>query len=266
VQSVRDVVATTVAQVAAAQAAVEAAPDLATVAATRKDTTGKKKKGSTAAAPQLPPAAIDKLADAGVRALAVLDRTATLHRHAVAARDPRVVVPSGLSALEWLVRDGGSSLPADATADAAARLQGLLWAAVQDSVAATAAFCEAWQVDDAAKTVTIPVTAADNGAGAAVGAAADDAAAAGEASSGSKMADKRLRSYYMDQLTRGFGEELDRLRREDGFDAHRLALLVDSLEHGVNIFAKLEGPLLAAAMDQSDVAADGRPVHRTLAP
>src|SRR5690606_27112783 len=102
--------------------------------------------------------------------------------------------------------------------------------------------------------------------GPAAGAAADEVAAAGEASGGSKVADKRLRSYYMDQLTRGFGEELDRLRREDGFDAHRLALLVDSLEHGVNIFARLEGPLLAAAMDQSDVAADGRPVHRMLAP
>ncbi|RUO95568.1 ribosome-assembly protein 3-domain-containing protein, partial [Jimgerdemannia flammicorona] len=51
---------------------------------------------------------------------------------------------------------------------------------------------------------------------------------------------QRFRDLYMSRMTQAFGGDLDKIRREEGFDDSRLAVLVNSLEAGVDIFTEME--------------------------
>jgi len=51
---------------------------------------------------------------------------------------------------------------------------------------------------------------------------------------------KRFRDFYMSQLTQAFPNDLDKIRQEENFDHHKLEILIDSLEAGVDIFSDME--------------------------
>ncbi|CAH1758764.1 11229_t:CDS:2 [Entrophospora sp. SA101] len=55
---------------------------------------------------------------------------------------------------------------------------------------------------------------------------------------------ENLRDYYMSQLTNGFGEDLDKIRKEQNLDSNRLEVLIDSLESGIKIFSDIERELI----------------------
>ncbi|CAO3677583.1 unnamed protein product [Umbelopsis vinacea] len=51
---------------------------------------------------------------------------------------------------------------------------------------------------------------------------------------------RKKRDFYMAQLTQAFPNDLDKLREEENFDHHKLEILIDSLEAGVDIFSDIE--------------------------
>ncbi|CAG8435158.1 980_t:CDS:2 [Scutellospora calospora] len=53
----------------------------------------------------------------------------------------------------------------------------------------------------------------------------------------------QFRDYYMSQITKAFGEDLDKIRKEQNLDSNRLEILIDSLESGINIFSDVEKEL-----------------------
>ncbi|CAG8461971.1 372_t:CDS:2 [Ambispora gerdemannii] len=54
---------------------------------------------------------------------------------------------------------------------------------------------------------------------------------------------KNFRDFYMNQITAAFGEDLDKIRKEENFDHNRLDILIDSLESNINIFSDIEKEL-----------------------
>ena len=48
-------------------------------------------------------------------------------------------------------------------------------------------------------------------------------------------------------MTTAFGDDLNTLREEDGFDSSKVALLVDTLETGMSVFGDLEKELAVAS-------------------
>ncbi|CAG8559115.1 8369_t:CDS:2 [Paraglomus brasilianum] len=59
---------------------------------------------------------------------------------------------------------------------------------------------------------------------------------------------KQFRNYYMTQLTQGFGEDLDKIRKEEGFNQNKLEVLISSLESGIDIYSDLEKSLTLSSM------------------
>ncbi|ORX51974.1 hypothetical protein DM01DRAFT_1336964 [Hesseltinella vesiculosa] len=53
-----------------------------------------------------------------------------------------------------------------------------------------------------------------------------------------------FRSFYMGQLTAGFGNDLDVLRQEPSLNTSRLNVLIDSLETGISVFDGLEKQIM----------------------
>ncbi|CAG8786030.1 13013_t:CDS:2, partial [Racocetra persica] len=53
----------------------------------------------------------------------------------------------------------------------------------------------------------------------------------------------QFRNYYMSQITKAFGEDLDRMRKDQNLDPNRLEILIDSLESGISIFSDVEKEL-----------------------
>ncbi|RIA84698.1 hypothetical protein C1645_808645, partial [Glomus cerebriforme] len=54
-------------------------------------------------------------------------------------------------------------------------------------------------------------------------------------------AEKQFRDYYMNQITKAFGEDLDKLRKmEVNLSSNKLEILIDSLESGISIFSDVE--------------------------
>jgi len=51
----------------------------------------------------------------------------------------------------------------------------------------------------------------------------------------------------MEEMTTAFGDDLNTLREEDGFDSSKVALLVDTLETGMSVFGDLEKELAVAS-------------------
>lgn len=74
------------------------------------------------------------------------------------------------------------------------------------------------------------------------------------ASAEGKGQEKTFRDYYMEEMTSAFGDDLNALREEDGFDGSKISLLVDCLETGINVFGDLEKELALASFKKRDVA------------
>jgi hypothetical protein len=146
------------------------------------------------------------------------------------------------SPLAAVVASGPGHAPAEATS--------LLWAALCDSTQAARAA--------AAAAAASSTSSGDSPA-------LEDAPPPPESAT-EAPAESALRAHYMAQMTGGFGESLDRLRREEDLDTTRLAVLVDCLERGGDLFARLEGAVLAASLADTAGAAraGGRPTHRPL--
>ncbi|CAG8635452.1 46470_t:CDS:2 [Gigaspora margarita] len=53
----------------------------------------------------------------------------------------------------------------------------------------------------------------------------------------------QFRDHYMSQITKAFGEDLDRIRKDQNLDSNRLEILIDSLESGIGIFSDVEKEL-----------------------
>ncbi|KAI9291662.1 hypothetical protein K502DRAFT_121551 [Neoconidiobolus thromboides FSU 785] len=51
-------------------------------------------------------------------------------------------------------------------------------------------------------------------------------------------------SYYMDQVTSSFGDDLDKLREEEDFTNSKLQILIDSLQQGICIFSDSDKELI----------------------
>ena len=62
----------------------------------------------------------------------------------------------------------------------------------------------------------------------------------------------------MEEMTTGFGDDLNALRQEDGFDASKVSLLVDCLETGINVFGDLEKELALASFKKRDIKGKGK--------
>ncbi|KAG9292890.1 hypothetical protein G9A89_016252 [Geosiphon pyriformis] len=54
---------------------------------------------------------------------------------------------------------------------------------------------------------------------------------------------KNFKSYYLEQLTAAFGEDLDKIRKKENFDTNRLEILIDSLESNIKVFSDVEKEL-----------------------
>jgi len=55
---------------------------------------------------------------------------------------------------------------------------------------------------------------------------------------------KAFRDFYVVEMTDSYANELNELRQEDGFDARKVTLIIDCLEHGIEIFSDLEKQLM----------------------
>lgn len=53
-------------------------------------------------------------------------------------------------------------------------------------------------------------------------------------------AQQSFRDLYMSEITASFEDELDRLRQDDGFDGHKMQLLIDCLEGGTKLYSPEE--------------------------
>ncbi|CAG8584455.1 15043_t:CDS:2 [Dentiscutata heterogama] len=53
----------------------------------------------------------------------------------------------------------------------------------------------------------------------------------------------QFRDYYMSQITKAFGEDLDRIRKDQNLDSNRLEILINSLESGISVFSDVEKEL-----------------------
>ncbi|CAG8667083.1 12522_t:CDS:2 [Dentiscutata erythropus] len=53
----------------------------------------------------------------------------------------------------------------------------------------------------------------------------------------------QFRDYYMSQITKAFGEDLDRIRKDQNLDSNRLEILINSLESGIGVFSDVEKEL-----------------------
>ncbi|KAI8065482.1 hypothetical protein BC940DRAFT_304220 [Gongronella butleri] len=72
--------------------------------------------------------------------------------------------------------------------------------------------------------------------------------AAASATTATTTAPTDFRTCYMDQLTSGFGNDLDLLRQEPGLTSGRLQVLIDSLETGVSLFDDMEKQMMLSEM------------------
>ncbi|KAL1917152.1 uncharacterized protein VTP21DRAFT_4808 [Calcarisporiella thermophila] len=61
------------------------------------------------------------------------------------------------------------------------------------------------------------------------------------------QAEKRFRDYYMSRITSAFGEDLNKIRQEEGFDTSRLGILIDSLETFSTIYTDEQKQLSLSA-------------------
>ncbi len=49
-----------------------------------------------------------------------------------------------------------------------------------------------------------------------------------------------FKDLYMNEMTESFGDELNALRSDDGFDGHKMMLLSDFLEQGTKLYSPEE--------------------------
>ncbi|CAB4413704.1 unnamed protein product [Rhizophagus irregularis] len=58
------------------------------------------------------------------------------------------------------------------------------------------------------------------------------------------QAEKQFRDFYMNQITKAFGEDLDKLRKKEvNLGSNKLEILIDALESGISIFSDVEKEL-----------------------
>ncbi|CAG8593030.1 13154_t:CDS:2 [Acaulospora colombiana] len=58
---------------------------------------------------------------------------------------------------------------------------------------------------------------------------------------------KQFRDYYMSQMTKAFGDDLDVIRKESNLDENKIEILKDTLESGIVIFSEVEKELTLAS-------------------
>jgi len=59
-----------------------------------------------------------------------------------------------------------------------------------------------------------------------------------------------FQDYYVNEMTEGFAEELDKIRTEEThFDENKMDIMVDMLRSGVNIFSDIEQQLALEGFD-----------------
>lgn len=56
--------------------------------------------------------------------------------------------------------------------------------------------------------------------------------------------EQAFRDFYMENLTENYGDDLDKLRKEEGLSQARLEMLIDSLESGMSLFPESDRNLL----------------------
>ncbi|CAG8491320.1 7697_t:CDS:2 [Ambispora leptoticha] len=72
---------------------------------------------------------------------------------------------------------------------------------------------------------------------------------------------KNFRDFYMNQVTTAFGEDLDKIRKEENFDHNRLDILIDSLESNINIFSDIEKELELVTFRKTKDVTDSHVTH-----
>jgi hypothetical protein len=55
---------------------------------------------------------------------------------------------------------------------------------------------------------------------------------------------KVFRDFYVVELTDSYANELNELRKEEGFDARKVTLLIDCMEQGIDVFSDFEKQLM----------------------
>ncbi|RHZ75943.1 hypothetical protein Glove_208g113 [Diversispora epigaea] len=63
---------------------------------------------------------------------------------------------------------------------------------------------------------------------------------------------KQFRDYYMAQMTRAFGDELDIIRKEPHFDRNKIEILKESLESGIDFFSDVAKELALASQNNKN--------------
>lgn len=57
---------------------------------------------------------------------------------------------------------------------------------------------------------------------------------------GATQTHENFRDLYMSELTESFEDELDAVRKDEGFDGHKMQLLIDCLENGTKLYTPEE--------------------------
>lgn len=62
--------------------------------------------------------------------------------------------------------------------------------------------------------------------------------------------DQQFEEFYMQQVTKQFGDDLDKLRQSKDFNEKSLVLLIDALQQGTNIFDRDQRAVILGGIEE----------------